>query len=380
MHHSTTAACLLIAAALGQAACAAATPLSKGVVLYWHCDDDAEFSWRDNHWQKGGSPRVTYDTAQRVHGKASVRLEGEAGSELRMSSLTKPALVTADGRYVLRFHARTEGTKGKAMVRVLAHGPRTERRQYKPLGWVRLTPKLHYVLPSDSDWTRHEVLIEKLPGGVGRLFVYIVIAGEGTVWFDEVSIADQGVDVPLGGKIGLDDSDYAGVRFDDAKLPNDLLKNGDFEKGLRPWRIMGSGSTAKVERIDGTNALRFDAKEFTSLHVHQHVRVDPRREYRLSLRAKTADPGLIGYFFTHVLPFNKHRRPMGYVSADHSQEFNYVTGKTDGWVRREQVLSLRPNADSVNVYLRVSDTIGTVWIDDVKLTPLPLSGEGGKRW
>lgn len=363
----------------------AALPLSaapaqhpKGVALYWNCDDDDGFAWRDNHWQKGGSPRVVYDTAQRVHGKAALRIDGLAGEELRVVSLCRPAQVKPSQRYVLRFWARTQDIKGQVEVRVLAHGPKTPGKMYAPLGWVRLSAKRHYVLPAQHDWERHDVAIKQLPAGSARLFVYMAVKGEGQAWFDEVSIAQDGIDVPLGGVVKLADGDFAGVRFQDGKLPGNLLQNGGFEHGLLPWGVMGRGSAAKVEKINAGHALRFDAKEFTGLHVHQHVRVDPRRRYRLSLRARTDEKGLTGYFFTHVLPFNKHRTPLGWVLADHANEFTYVTGATGGWVERRQEFSLRPDADSLTVYLYVRDTIGTVWVDDVRLAPLPLAGEPQK--
>lgn len=349
--------------------------LSKGVVLYWNCDDDAGFGWRDNEWQKGGSARVAYDAKERVHGRGALRIEGVEGRDLFVSSLCRPALVEADGRYVLRFWARTKGIKGKAEVRVLAHGPRRPEKTYSPLGWVRLSKQMHYGLPNDHEWTKHEVSIQLLPGGRGRLFVYLSVQGLGTAWFDEVSIAREGIDVPMGGVVKLSDDDYAGVRFDDGQLPVNLLKNEGFEEGLRPWRIIGHGSSAKVERVGGNGVLRIDARELTSLHVHQAASVDPRRRYRLSLRARTDDKGLTGYFFTHVLPFNKHRTPLGWVGADHANEFTYVTGKTGGWVSREQVFSLRPDAESLIIYLYVQDTIGTVWVDDVRLVPLPMDQE-----
>ena len=253
----------------------AAAALPKGVALYWHCDNDAGFSWRDNHWQKGGSPRVAYDSKDRVHGKASLRLEGKPGEDLWVVSLTRPAKVDVDQRYTLRFWAKTRGLKGKAEVRVLAHRPRRPERTYAPLGWVRLPDKPHYRLLPDQDWRRHDVPVRQIPGGTGRLFVYLAIQGRGTVWFDEVSLAQEGIDVPLGCKIALRDEDYAGLRFSDGALPKDLLKNGDFEKGLSPWRIGGHGSSAKVEVRAGNGALRMDAREFTSLHAWQQVRVDP---------------------------------------------------------------------------------------------------------
>ena len=355
---------------------AARRRLPDGVALYWNCDDDAHFGWRDNHWQKGGSDRVTYDESDKKHGKAALRIDGVAGQELRVSSLTCPAAVDTGARYALRFWSRTRQAVGKAMVRVLAHGPRTPDKQYSPLGWVKLSPQLHYVLPAQSGWTLHEAAIEQLPGGTARLFVYLVLEGEGTVWFDEVSIAREGVTVPLGGVAALQDEDYAGVRFADGRLPGSLLENGDFEQGLSRWQVIGNEPAARVEAVEGTRALRFDAKEFSSFYAHQQVSVDPRRRYRLSLRARTDSKGLVGYFFTQVLPFNKHRTPLGWVGADHASEFTYVTGTSSGWVDRQQEFSVRPDTETVGVYLRVQDTVGTVWIDDVRLEPLPLeSGE-----
>jgi hypothetical protein len=363
---------LLLAVRTGQAA---TTKLPDGVVLYWNCDDDDGFSWRDNHWPEGGSPNVTYDTKTSKHGKAALRIDGIADQELSVSSLCAPAAVDPATRYVLRFWARTEGLRGEAVVRVLAHGPVSADKQYDPLGWVRLSPKLHYFPPADSDWTLHEVPLDQMPGGTARLFVYLAVKGAGTAWWDEVSLAREGVDVPLGGTVELADADYAGVRFTDGKLPADLLQNGDFEKGLQDWQVFGSGTTAKVEEVTGGHALRFDAKEFTGTYAVQRVRVDPRRSYRLSLRARTDGKGLVGYFFTQILPFNQHGTPTGWAGADHASEFTYVTGNTNGWVERRQDFTVRPDSDAVGVFLRVEDTLGTVSVDDVRLEPLPLAAD-----
>ncbi|NCQ32255.1 MAG: hypothetical protein COY42_32730 [Armatimonadetes bacterium CG_4_10_14_0_8_um_filter_66_14] len=361
---------LLLAAQTGQAANA---KLPDGVALYWNCDDDDGFGWRDNHWQEGGSPNVTYDTNNRRYGKASLRIVGVADQELSVVSLAAPAAVDPGTSYVLRFWARTEGLKGEAMVRLLAHGPVTADKQYDPLGWVRLSPKVHCFLSPDSEWTLHEVPFDQVPGGAARLFVYLAVKGVGTVWWDEVSIAKVGVAVPLGGAVELADADYSGVRFIDGQLPANLLQNGDFEKGMQGWQVFGSGSTAKVEAVNGGHALRFDAKEFTGLYAVQRVRVDPRRRYRLSLRARTEGTGLVGYFFTQILPFNQHGTPTGWAGADHASEFTYVTGTTKDWVERRQDFTVRPDSDAIGVFLRVEDTIGTVWVGAVRLEPLPLT-------
>ncbi len=80
--------------------------LSKGVVLYWNCDDDAGFGWRDNEWQKGGSARVAYDAKDRAHRWGALRTEGGAGRGLFVPSPGRPAPGAAEGAYVARSRPR----------------------------------------------------------------------------------------------------------------------------------------------------------------------------------------------------------------------------------------------------------------------------------
>jgi len=351
---------------------APAQKLPAGVLRYWSCDDDEGAAWRDNHWQAGGSPGTVYDTAEKVEGAASLRLTGPDKGELWVFSLARFVQVEQDGRFVLRFQARTRGVQNMAFVRILAHEP-TAPDKYRPIGWVKLgEQRPEFTLPADSDWTRYEVPVGPLPGGTGRLFFYLGIAGPGTVWFDDFSLALPGVDVPLGGQVALADADYAGIRFEDGALPANLVQHGDFEAdGV--WQYTRSDSDAR--RIDdptgrSQGVLRLKGVEFSSATAWQRIDIDPRRKYRLSYQARCE--GLVGYGFAQVLRFNTHNQPFGWVGADHATEFCYVTGTTDGWERREQVFGVTPDTANIVLYVRVADTIGTVLIDDVTLTPLPL--------
>ena len=51
------------------------------------------------------------------------------------------------------------------------------------------------------------------------------------------SLAETGVEVPLGGKKPITDADYGGVRFEDAALPDNLLTNPGFQDGLNGWYV-----------------------------------------------------------------------------------------------------------------------------------------------
>jgi hypothetical protein len=351
----------------------AQTKLPDGVLHYWGCDKWGGSGWRDEAWDKGGSGRIHFDPQVKRYGTASVRLDGVEGGHVVALSLEQPAEVSTDKQYVLQVWAKTAGVKGSAEVRALAHGPQPGEA-YRPLGWVHLGEKTHLILPPDSDWTQYRVAINALPGGATRVFLYFVIDGDGTAWFDEFSFAEAGVEVPLGGQAPLRDGDYAGVRFDDANLPENLLTNGGFEEGLKGWQLLPPDYTAAVDETvahAGKASFRFDAKEFTGGYLWQRVQLDPRRYYRISMWAKT--DGLTGYFFTHLLPFNRHGVPIGWHGANHSSEHHYVTGKTNGWEERVLVTRFQPEAAEVVIYPRVEDTIGTVWIDDIAIRPLPLN-------
>jgi hypothetical protein len=377
-HNTGGEAVLLVAMVLAVSGpCSAQTKLPDGVLYYWGCDKWGGSGWRDEAWDRGGSGHIHFDTQVKRYGAASLRLDGEPDGHVAVLSLEQPAEVTTDKQYVLQLWAKTAGVQGTAQVRALAHGPQPGE-QYHPLGWVKLSDQGHLVLPADQNWTQYRIPVTTLPGGTTRIFFYLLIEGEGTVWFDEFSFSEAGVEVPLGGQAPLRDEDYAGIRLDDANLPENLLTNGGFEEGLKGWQLLPPDYSAEVDETvahTGKCSFRFDAKEFTGGYLWQCAEIDPRRYYRISLWAKT--DGLTGYFFTHLLPFNRHDVPMGWHGANHASEHHYVTGKTNGWEERVLVTRFAPEAAAVVIYPRVEDTIGTVWIDDIVIQPLPLSYEAG---
>ncbi|MBI2302240.1 MAG: hypothetical protein HYU66_25335 [Armatimonadetes bacterium] len=360
---------LLLVTALG------AGRLPDGVLLFWNADNDDHNGWRDNHWTTGGSPLAVYDAAEKREGRAALRLTGEPEHELWLNNLTCPAEVAETGSYVLRFFARTAGVKGTASVKALAHHAEGDRSQ--PLGWAGLAAdRAELLLPADSDWTRYEVPIRRLPGTTNRLYLYLCILGPGTVWYDDVSIAAAGVEVPVGGFQTLRDEDYAGIRFDDANLPAELLTNGGLEENLNGWGVQRHGADIAWS-ADPTGRSKGCAKltgvEFHGAYLHQQVPIDPRRRYRLTARVK-AD-GLVGYVFARVLRFNQHGQPFGWAGADHASDLCAVSGRTDGWVAVRQEFEVSPDTASVVVFWNLQDTIGTAWVDDVSLAPLAL-GKG----
>lgn len=355
----------------------AQTKLPEGTLLYWGCDGWEGSGWRDNEWNKGGSGHIHFDAEEPVYGKASLRIDGRPEGSVSALSLERPAAVQEGEQHVLQVWTKTRGVKGRAQIRALAHGPKPGE-QYRPIGWVHLSDKVHYYLPADEDWTRHIVSVKALPGGATRVFFYLQLEGEGTVWFDEFSFAKAGVEVPLGGQAPLSDEDYAGIRLEDNALPENLLKNGGFEEGTSGWEKRPAGYSAQLDTAEahsGEASFRFDAREFTDCHIVQRVSIDPRRYYEISLWAKSE--GLRGYFYTHLLPFNRHGVPIGWHGANHASEHHYVTGKTKGWERRVLTTRFSPQTHSMVIFPRVTDAIGTVWLDDIAIKPLPLDYRPG---
>jgi len=354
-------------------ATAAQTKLPEGTASYWNCDQLEGSGWRDNDWAKGGSGKVHFDPEIKLHGAAALRLDGAPDGSVSVLSLERPAEVDTAKSYVLQVWIKAQGVNGRAEVRALAHGPQPGE-QYRPLGWLRLSDAVHYAVSGDADWTRVRIPVDRMPGGTTRVYFYLALEGEGTAWFDELSFAEAGVDVPLGGETALRDEDFAGKRFDDAALPQNLLLNGGFENGMQGWQMLPADYSAEVDHTQahsGSSSFRFDAREFTGCYLFQTVDIDPRRYYRISLWARTH--GLVGYFFTHLLPRNRHDVPIGWHGDNHASEHHYVTGSTNGWEERVLVTRFRPEAAGVTVFPRVEDTVGTVWVDDIVIRPLPLS-------
>jgi hypothetical protein len=341
------------------------------VVAYWDADR-AVSGWRDSAWQKGGTGRMHFDQDVKRHGFASVRLEGLPDREIHVSSVTSHIRVKPDGKYVMRFWTRRTGADGAASCQILAHRMADEQHS-KPIGWVRLGGKDRLEIPVSEEWEQHEVPLGALPGGTERVYFYFRVKGDTTLWIDEFSLADEGTTVLLGGKAPLTDADYAGIRLDPANLPTNLLLNGSFEEGMKEWQTMSPSIRSEVDTgkaAAGKASLLIHGREFTAGGMYQRVRIDPRYRYRLSFRADAEK--LVGYFFTKVLRFDRERNPRGWLG----DEVLY-SARSGKWAECSGEFTPTPGTDHVVVYLRVEDTVGDVWVDEVRLTPLPMTEKGG---
>ncbi len=229
-------------------------------------------------------------------------------------------------------------------------------------------------LRGTHDWTLLEVKVPDFPRDAVRMYAYLWVKGSGIAWFDEFSLSEEGVQVPLGGQKPVTDADYAGERFDDADLPTNLLANAGFENGVHDWYVEnGKPVVDEQVHVGGTRSLRYDGfPECNYTTVAIRVRIDPRRAYRFSVHIKTALQE--GLSCVKLIPFKAHGDGFGWwFSQDHTDEFCYGRGTQD-WHEENVVLRrLQPETDYLNIYLELQDAVGKVWWDDVTLVPLTLA-------
>lgn len=353
-----------LALALGLAAGPALARWPEGCLNY--CGFEGywdEAGWRDGDWHKGGTEGMSFDCQTKFHGRSSLRVEG-AADQTRFALQLGGFPVDRTQVYLFRAAVKTQEIVGEAALAVQVHSA-TEPGPFLDLG-------LGAKLSGTHDWTWLEVRVTNFPENAARMYPYVWVKGTGTAWFDEVSLAEEGVVVPLGGQKPITDADYAGLRFDDAHLPENLLANGGFEQGVEGWYLeSGKPVVEEATAAEGKKCLRFDGFAECGYSVVQRVRIDPRRAYRLSVRQKTALTA--GLSCLQVIAFRADGRGFGWWFAqDHTWEFLYGRGTRD-W--HEQALVLRefpPETDFINLYLVLQDALGTVWFDDVRLTPLSL--------
>jgi hypothetical protein len=326
---------------------------------YWD-----EAGWRDLGWAQGGTPGIGFDRQVRRFGKASLRIEGAEGQSRAVLQLNGNA-VQPGKQYVLRVWVKTEAIVGEAAVALQPH------REGEPLAFVELGDKSR--VRGTHDWTLLQVPVPRLPERTVRIYPYLSVKEKGTAWFDEFALVESGAEVPLGGQRPVTEADYAGVRFDDSALPQNLLKNPGFEDGTAGWYIEGGKPQVDEKTAaSGRRSLRYDGfPECRFSVVHVQVRIDPRRAYRLSLKMK---PGLrAGLACVQLLPVNARGEVLGYFGQDYTHEFCYGRGSRDWHDASVVIRQFAPEVDSVNIYLLLEDAIGTVWFDDVRLTPLSMA-------
>jgi hypothetical protein len=328
---------------------------------YWD-----EAGWRDLGWGTGGTPGIAFDREVKYFGKASLRIAGATGETRGCLQLNGNPTVKGK-RYVLRVWVKTANIADEAAVALQPHA-----EGHQPLSFLDLGEAAR--IKGTHDWTLLEVLVPPLPDNAVVVYPYLWVKGAGTAWFDEFSLAEEGAKVPLGGQKPITDADYAGVRFDDANLPANLIVNPGFEDGLKVWYVE-TGKPAIDEQVhfSGTHSLRLDGFPECAYTVAKvNVRIDPRRAYRFSMRLKTDLTA--GMSAVQFIPFKASGDGFGWwFGQDHTWEFCYGRGRQD-WHEESVVLrDFQPETDYLNVYLLLQDAVGKVWIDDVTLTPLSLA-------
>jgi hypothetical protein len=326
---------------------------------YWD-----EAGWRDLGWAQGGTEGVAFDRQTKYFGKASLRIEG-APDQTRSALDLNGVPIGKGSQYVIRAWIKTAHVAGEAALVLQPHA------EGLPLPFLDLGEGSR--LRGTHDWTLVEVKVPPLPENAVRLYPYVWVKGAGTAWFDEFALTLEGVKVPLGGQKPITDADYAGVRVDDANLPPNLLTNAGFEDGLNGWYVeFGKPVVDEQVHAGGQRSLRYDGfPECSFTTVAIHVRIDPRRAYRLSFRLKTDLKA--GLSCAQLIAFKADGSGFGWWhSQDHNYEFCYGRGTQD-WHEVSVVLrQFPPETDFVNVYLELQDAVGQVWLDDVKLVPLSL--------
>jgi len=323
-----------------------------------------EAGWRDAGWAQGGTEGTRFDRLTKRFGKASLRIEGKKGQTRTALQLGGNA-VRRGKSYVLRAWVKTQDVAGEAALALQPH------EEAKPLAFVELGDRSR--LRGTHDWTLLEVRVPPLPEKAVRVYPYVWVKDSGIAWFDEFALAEAGVDVPLGGQKPITDADYAGVRFHDAALPENLLKNAGFEEGLDRWFVeSGKPQIDRRAAAAGRQSLRLDGFPQCAYTVVQTgVKIDPRRAYRLSFQVKSDLRA--GLSCAQVIGLNASGGAISYYGQDYANEFCYGRGTRD-WHEVSVVLRrFEPETDALNVYLELHDAVGIVWLDEVKLAPLSLS-------
>ena len=336
-----------------------------GVVNY--CGFDGhwnEAGWRDHGWAQGGTEGIAFDREVKHHGRASLRIDG--APDQRRSALQLGGNPIQQGKqYVIRAWVKTRDITKEAALALLVH------TADKPLSFLRLPEGSR--LKGTHDWTLLEVKVPPVPAEAVRMFAYVWVEGPGTAWFDEFALTEEGVQVPPGGQKPLTDADYAGVRFDDAELPDNLLSNPGFENGLDGWYLEnGKPGIDEQVFVGGKRSVRYRGFAECSYSLVQSVKIDPRRAYRLSLMLKTELKA--GLSCMRLLAFKADGQGFGWWHGqDHATEFCYGRGARDWRQQSVTIRSFRPETEHVNVYLLLEDALGDVWFDDVKFAPLSLN-------
>lgn len=210
----------------------------------------------------------------------------------------------------------------------------------------------------------------KLPGidrdrdRIYGLASYLMAHGDGTyfgfglhpytrvtdLWFDAIR-------VDLGSPSGEYRLWDAGARSENSTGPN-LLRNGSLDS-LDGWRVAEGITLDSAVKQEGAASARLESEDPRAIRIHrQDLVLKPRTTYTLSAWIKTE--AVRSGLGAQVYPYD-------FTGAATSPvDMLTVSGTTD-WTRHEMSFTTADDAEG-RINFRISEALGTAWIDDVRLT------------
>ncbi len=147
--------------------------------------------------------------------------------------------------------------------------------------------------------------------------------------------------------------------------PRQLIVNPGLESDWNGWVTEGSKGTIDTSIFhSGSRSLRYDGFKSCNYVNYQGLYIDPQETYEFKVWVKTQD--LVKSAHLLLLRFDNKGKSLGYHSEDGSIEL-FPTQGTSDWVEKKLLVRFPPETAIVNIYLRILDTTGKAWFDDVSL-------------
>jgi hypothetical protein len=138
--------------------------------------------------------------------------------------------------------------------------------------------------------------------------------------------------------------------------PN-LLRNGSLDS-LTDWRTAEGIAVDTAEKHEGTASMRLESTDPKAIRIHsQNVALLPRTAYTLSAWIKTRS--VRGGVGAQVYPYD-------FTKASTSPVAMLTVSGTTNWTRHEMTFTTADDTEG-RISLRISEALGTAWIDDVRL-------------
>ena len=169
------------------------------------------------------------------------------------------------------------------------------------------------------------------------------------LWFDAIRV-----------DLGEPKGEYRPWQSND-QAPSDgpnLLCNGSLDS-LTDWRTAEGIVADNAEKHEGTASMRLESTDPKAIRIHsQNIVLKPRTAYTLSAWIKTLS--VRGGIGAQVYPYD-------FTEASTSPVAMLTVSGTADWARHEMTFTTGDDTEG-RISLRISEALGTAWIDDVRLT------------